>query len=112
MEQINQFLALTSNEYDQKYIKRDVLLRELAEVFDLDKLGFIRSENEVQMAEQQQGEAQKREQDQGMLIEAMKAESSGHVPDAVERTIQMFNIQLPGGGTPVNTEEVQEKQIV
>jgi len=112
MEQINQFLALTSNEYDQKYIKRDVLLRELAEVFDLDKLGFIRSENEVKMMEKQQGEAQKREQDQGMLIEAMKAESSGHVPDAVERTIQMFNIQLPGGGTPPNTQEVQEKQIV
>jgi hypothetical protein len=112
MEQINQFLALTSNEYDQKYIKRDVLLRELAEVFDLDKLGFIRTEAQVEQMEQQQNQIQKREQDQGMLIEAMKAESSGHVPDAVERTIQMFNIQLPGGGTPVNPQEVQEKQIV
>jgi hypothetical protein len=112
MEQINQFLALTSNEYDQKYIKRDVLLRELAEVFDLDKLGFIRTEAQVEQMEQGQQESEKRAQDQSMLIEAMKAESSGHVPDAVERTIQMFNIQLPGGGTPPNTQEVQEKQIV
>ena len=112
MEQINQFLALTSNEYDQKYIKRDVLLRELAEVFDLDKLGFIRTEAEVEKMEQGQQESEKRAQDQEMLIKAMEAESSGHVPDAVSRTIQMFNIQLPGGGTPVNPQEVQEKQVV
>jgi hypothetical protein len=112
MEQINQFLALTNNPIDQQYIKRDVLLRELSEVFDLDKLGFVRTEDEVELKQKQDAEAAKRNQDQEMLLEAMKAESSGHVPDAVERTMKLFNIQLPGGAEPVDTGEVQQKLIV
>ena len=113
MEQINQFLAITNNELDNQYIKRDVLLRELAEVFDLDRLGFIRSEQEVAAKQQADSEAQKRNQDQAMLLEAMKAESSGHVPNAVARTAQMFNIQMPGGAPPQQGEgaQVMEKQI-
>ena len=111
MEQINQFLALTNNEIDLKYIKRDILLRELADVFDLDKLGFIRTEEEVQQLEQQQAESAKRQQDMGMLLEAMKAESSGHVPNAVQRVAQMFGIQLPGGAQNVNPDEVQGGQL-
>jgi len=110
MEQINQFLALTNNETDIRYIKRDVLLRELAEVFDLDKLGFIKTEDEVKQSDAENAEAQKRNQDMGMLLEAMKAESSGHVPDAVQRIAQMFNIQLPGSAN-INPEEVQGGQL-
>jgi len=97
MEQINQFLALTNNETDLQYIKRDVLLRELAEIFDLDRLGFIRNEAEVTKNQQQSAAAAKRAEDHAMLMEAFKAQSSGHAPDAVQQTIQMFNIQLPGG---------------
>jgi hypothetical protein len=110
MEQINQFLALTNNEIDLQYIKRDVLLRELAEVFDLDKLGFIRTQEEVDANQKQQQAAQKRQQDAGMILEAMQAESSGHVPDAVQRTMELFNIQLPGGAQ-INPNQIQEKQI-
>jgi hypothetical protein len=110
MEQINQFLAMTNNEIDNQYIKRDVLLRELSEVFDLDKLGFVRTQEEVTANQQQDAEASKRMQDQQMLLEAFKAESSGHVPDAVERTIQLFQIQLPGAASP-DTEQVQGGQL-
>jgi len=110
MEQINQFLAMTNNELDNQYIKRDVLLRELAEVFDLDRLGFVRSEKEVQANQKAQAEAAKRQQDEIMLLEAMKAESSGHVPNAVERTMQLFNIQLPGGAA-VDPNQPQGAQL-
>jgi sulfur transfer complex TusBCD TusB component (DsrH family) len=96
MEQINQFLSLTNNDTDLQYIKRDVLLRELAEIFDLDRLGFIRSEAEVAATQEQRSAAAKRAEDHGLLMEAFKAQSSGHAPDAVEKTIQMFGIQLPG----------------
>jgi hypothetical protein len=84
----------------------------LSEVFDLDKLGFVRTEEEVELKQKQDAEAAKRNQDQEMLLEAMKAESSGHVPDAVSRTMKLFNIQLPGGAEPVDTGEVQQKLIV
>lgn len=107
MEQINQFLSLTNNDTDLRYIKRDVLLRELADIFDLNKLGFIRSEKEVEQADKANAESQKRQQDMELLLDAMKAESSGHVPDAVERTAQIFDIPLPGSPT-VNPQEVQE----
>ncbi|GAG26271.1 unnamed protein product, partial [marine sediment metagenome] len=108
MEQINQFLALTNNEIDMQYIKRDVLLRELAEIFDLDKLGFIRSEAEVAKNQADQQASAKRQEDHAILLEAMKAESSGHSPDAVEKTIQLFGIQTPGG-PPQNPNQVQER---
>jgi hypothetical protein len=111
MEQINQFLALTNNDLDNQYIKRDVLLRELAEIFDLDRLGFIRSEAEVAANAQRNAEQAKKREDQAMLLEAMKAESSGHVPDAVERTMQLFNIAGPGSGPEVESGTVQDKQI-
>ena len=111
MEQINQFLSLTNNDIDLKYIKRDVLLRELADIFDLNKLGFIRTEEEVAQVEAQNAEAAKRGQDQEMLLEAMKAESSGHVPDAVSRTMEMFNIQLPGGAEGIDPNQVQGGQL-
>jgi hypothetical protein len=112
MEQINQFLALTNNDIDLQYIKRDVLLRELAEIFDLDRLGFIRSEAEVQNNNQKRQQAEKERGDQAILLEAMKAESSGHVPNAVEKTAKMFNIQLPGGAPPAEgSTQVRGKQI-
>ena len=111
MEQINQFLALTNNDLDNQYIKRDVLLRELAEIFDLDRLGFIRSEAEVAANAQRDAEQAKKREDQAMLLEAMKAESSGHVPDAVQRTMQLFNIAGPGSGPEVESGTVQDKQI-
>jgi hypothetical protein len=111
MEQINQFLSLTNNEIDLQYIKRDVLLRELAEIFDLDKLGFIRSEDEVKANQAQEAEANKRERDAGLILEAFKAESSGHVPNAVEKTMQLFNIQMPGGAEGVDTNQIQERQL-
>jgi len=111
MEQINQFLSLTNNEIDLQYIKRDVLLRELADIFDLNKLGFIRTETEVQQQQKAQAESSKRMQDQEMLLEAMKAESSGHVPDAVNRTMELFNIQLPGGAEGVDPNRVQGGQL-
>jgi hypothetical protein len=100
MEQINNFLSLTNNPTDLRYIKRDVLLRQLAEIFDLDNLGFIKSKEEVAADDKRNAEAAKRQQDMDMLLEAMKAESSGHVPNAVQKIAQMFNIQLPGGAPP------------
>jgi hypothetical protein len=111
MEQINQFLSLTNNDIDLQYIKRDVLLRELAEIFDLDKLGFIRSEDEVKANQAQEAEANKRERDAGLILEAFKAESSGHVPNAVEKTMQLFNIQMPGGAEGIDTSQIQERQL-
>jgi hypothetical protein len=112
MEQINQFLALTNNEIDLQYIKRDVLLRELAEIFDLDRLGFIRSEVEVENNQKQQAQQAQQDSDRALILEAMKAESSGHVPDAVAKTAQLFNIQLPGGATPEQAAQpVQERQL-
>jgi len=107
MEQINQFLALTNNDLDNQYIKRDVLLRELAKIFDLDKLGFVRTEAEVQKNQEQLAVDAKKREDHALLMEAFKAQSSGHAPDAVQQTIQMFNIQLPGG-PPVPTTEIPE----
>jgi len=111
MEQINQFLQITGNDLDARYIKRDVLLRELSEIFDLDKLGFVRTKEEVEQEDQQNAESQKRQQDMEMILEAMKAESSGHVPDAVQRTAQMFNIELPGGAQGVEPRSVQGGQL-
>jgi Ca2+-binding EF-hand superfamily protein len=110
MEQINQFLSLTNNDIDLKYIKRDVLLRELAEIFDLDKLGFIRTQEEVEVAEAQQAESQKRQQDSELILQAMQAESSGHVPDAVAKTMELFNIQLPGG-PQIDPNKIQGGQV-
>lgn len=111
MEQINQFLALTNNPTDLPYIKRDVLLRELADIFDLDKLGFIKSQAEVDAEQQRQAESEKRQEDHAILMEAFKAQSSGHVPDAVEQSIRLFNIQLPGGAQPINPNQMQERQV-
>ena len=111
MEQINQFLAITNNDIDNQYIKRDVLLRELADVFDLDRLGFIRTEAEVKVMQQQMQEASQQKENREALLEAMKAESSGHVPDAVQRTIQLLGIQQPGGAPEGATGPVQERQI-
>ena len=112
MEQINQFLAITNNDLDTMYIKRDVLLRELAEVFDLDRLGFIRTEAEVEVAQQQQADQAQQAENRQALLEAMKAESSGHVPDAVNRTMQLLGIQQPGGAQPgAAAQPVQERQI-
>ena len=111
MEQINQFLALTNNDLDAQYIKRDVLLRELAEVFDLDKLGFVRTQEEVDVVQKQQAESAKREQDAQLVLEAMQAESSGHVPDAVNRTMKLFNIQLPGGAQNIDPNQPQGGQL-
>ena len=112
MEQINQFLAITNNDLDTMYIKRDVLLRELAEVFDLDRLGFIRTEAEVEVAQQQQADQAQQAENRQALLEAMKAESSGHVPDAVNRTMQLLGIQQPGGAQPgAAAKPVQERQI-
>jgi hypothetical protein len=112
MEQINQFLQITNNDTDIKYIKRDILLRELAEIFDLDRLGFVRTEAEVQTIDAQNAETQKANDDKMLMLEAMKAESSGHVPNAVERTAKMFNIQLPGGAPPAEgSTQIREQQI-
>jgi hypothetical protein len=112
MEQINQFLQITNNPEDLKYIKRDILLRELAEIFDLDRLGFIRSEAEVQVNNDRSATQQKQLNDQALLLEAMKAESSGHMPNAVEKTAKMFGIALPGGAPPAdNSTQVMEQQI-
>jgi sulfur transfer complex TusBCD TusB component (DsrH family) len=112
MEQINQFLQITNNDTDLKYIKRDVLLRELAEIFDLDRLGFVRTEEEVKVVDAQNAQQAKQNDDRAILLEAMKAESSGHVPNAVERTAQLFNIQLPGGAPQAEgSTQVREKQI-
>jgi sulfur transfer complex TusBCD TusB component (DsrH family) len=112
MEQINQFLQITNNETDLMYIKRDVLLRELADVFDLDKLGFIRSEAEVKVAEAQRAEQAKEAENRQALLEAMKAESSGHVPDAVNKTMQLLGIQQPGSAPKdAAAAQIQEKQI-
>jgi hypothetical protein len=109
MEQINQFLALTNNDLDMQYIKRDVLLRELAQIFDLDRLGFIRSEEEVRVNQAQQAEADKKREQMDMLLEAMKAESSGHVPDAVEKTKAILGMTGPGTGPPLEEGAVGEK---
>jgi hypothetical protein len=112
MEQINQFLALTNNDTDLQYIKRDVLLRELADIFDLDRLGFIRSEAEVKVNQAKDADQQKQLNDQALLLEAMKAESSGHMPNAVQKTAQMFGIALPGGAPPAEgSNQVMEQQI-
>jgi len=111
MEQINQFLALTNNDLDNMYIKRDVLLRELAEIFDLDRLGFIRSEAEVNNIQKQNAESAKKQEQVTMLLEAMKAESSGHVPDAVEKTKQIMGLTGPGSGPEGSPAEVQETQV-
>lgn len=111
MEQINQFLSLTNNDIDNQYIKRDVLLRELSEIFDLDQLGFVRTADEVKQKQDADAEAEKRQQDMAMVLEAMKAESSGHVPDAVKRTAEMFDIQLPGGAQGVNPQQIQGGQL-
>jgi len=111
MEQINQFLQITNNDTDLQYIKRDILLRELAEIFDLDRLGFVRSEAEVANKQAQRGEQQKQNDDRAILLEAMKAESSGHVPNAVERTAKMFGIQLPGAAPAEGPTQVREKQL-
>jgi hypothetical protein len=100
MEQINQFLSITNNDTDNKYIKRDVLLRELSEIFDIDKLKFIRTEAEVAKNDEAASAAAKKQEDHGLLMEAFKAQSSGHAPDAVQQTIEMFNIQLPGSADP------------
>ena len=108
MEQLNQFLVLTNNDYDNQYIKRDVLLRELAEVFDLNHLGFIKSESEVKQAQETNAQAEKRRQDMSILLEALKAESSGHVPDAIAKVSQVFNIPIPG----INPGQIQETQSV
>jgi hypothetical protein len=111
MEQINQFLQITNNDTDLQYIKRDILLRELAEIFDLDRLGFVRSEAEVANRQAQNADKQKQNDDRAILLEAMKAESSGHVPNAVERTAQMFDIQLPGRPPAEGSTQIREKQI-
>jgi hypothetical protein len=111
MEQINQFLALTNNEIDLQYIKRDVLLRELAEIFDLNRLGFIRTEQEVAAASEANAAKQEKQMQVEMLLEAMKAESSGHVPDAVEKTKQILGMTQPGGAEPIPPTSMQEKQI-
>jgi hypothetical protein len=112
MEQINQFLSLTNNDIDLKYIKRDILLRELAEIFDLDRLGFVRSEAEVRGIEEREAQAVKEQGDKAIILEAMKAESSGHVPNAVAKTAQLFNIQLPGGAPPAESStQIRETQI-
>jgi hypothetical protein len=111
MEQINQFLQITNNDIDLQYIKRDILLRELAEIFDLDRLGFVRSEAEVVNRQAQNAEQQKQNDDRAILLEAMKAESSGHVPNAVERTAQMFGIQLPGAAPAEGPTQIRETQL-
>jgi hypothetical protein len=111
MEQINQFLQITNNDTDLQYIKRDILLRELAEIFDLDRLGFVRSEAEVQNRQAQDAERAKENDDRAILLEAMKAESSGHVPNAVERTAKMFNIQLPGAPPAEGSTQIRETQL-
>jgi sulfur transfer complex TusBCD TusB component (DsrH family) len=112
MEQINQFLALTNNDTDLQYIKRDILLRELAEIFDLDRLGFIRSEAEVKANQANDAKRQKDNEDKMLILEAMKAESSGHVPDAVARTAQLFDIQLPGGAQPADdSTQIRETNL-
>jgi hypothetical protein len=111
MEQINQFLQITNNDTDLQYIKRDILLRELAEIFDLDRLGFVRSEAEVETRNAKNAEQQKKNDDRAILLEAMKAESSGHVPNAVERTAQMFDIQLPGAPPAEGSTQVRETQL-
>jgi hypothetical protein len=58
-------------------------------------------------AQQEEAAMAKRREDHALLLEAFKAQSSGHAPDAVAQTIQMFGIQLPGGA-PINPNQVQE----
>jgi len=80
-EHLNQFMITTNNEYDQRYVNRDVCLREFAKSLDLTEFGLIKPpeqvahENEIRAKQNQQQQEFERE------LAKEKAASGGHMAD-------------------------------
>jgi hypothetical protein len=78
-EHLNQFLNITNNPVDLQYTRRDNVLREMTKSLDLDELGLIKTQTEVQVDKERTAAQAKKEHDEAMKMAQIKAESGGHM---------------------------------
>jgi hypothetical protein len=101
LESLHQFLALTANEIDMMYTRRDNVLRAIVKAMDLDDMELIKDKNTVEIEEQDRAEAQKADKEFMQELAMLKAKSGGHVEGEM----------TPGTGTPNQSDLVQEGQV-
>lgn len=79
MENINQFLAMTNNDIDMQYTKRDNILREAIKNLDLDDLDFIKDLNTVKMEQKARQDQMEEDRQFEKELALIKAQSGGHM---------------------------------
>jgi hypothetical protein len=104
-ESLKEFMQVTGNEVDLRYLQRDNILREYAKVLDLDDLELIKDPNTVAIEEEARAEAEAKDQAFLKELAMVKATSGGHMkPEQgqIERP-QMENLspeELQSGKIP------------
>jgi len=78
-EKLTQFLGMTANDYDMMYMNRDVALREMAKVMDLDEIGLIKDRDQVSIETSHRQEMEAKDKAFAESLALLKAQSGGHM---------------------------------
>ncbi|NIV16126.1 MAG: hypothetical protein GWN62_34175 [Aliifodinibius sp.] len=103
-ESLREFMQVTANDVDLRYLRRDNTLREYAKVLDLDELDLIKDPNTVAVEDQARMEEEAKEQAFLKNLAVLKATSGGHMKP------QEGKVQRPDMEN-LTAEELQSGQI-
>jgi hypothetical protein len=101
LESLHQFLALTANEIDMMYTRRDNVLRAIVKAMDLDDMELIKDKNTVEIEERHRADQQAADKKFMQDLAMLKAQSGGHVEGEL----------TPGLGVPDQGDLVEEGQV-
>lgn len=88
LESLNQFLSIIANDPNaQLILKQRTLYEEYLKILDLDDVGLLKSQDEVDLALENQRKQQEAAENAQRQADLLKAQSSGHVPGAASSVI-------------------------
>ena len=79
-EHLNNFLAITNNDVDLLYTKRDNVLREMIKIMDLNDLDLIKDKNTIEIEQKARQEQMEEDRQFEKDLALLKAKSGGHMP--------------------------------
>jgi len=73
-------LAITNNDVDLLYTKRDNVLREMIKIMDLNDLDLIKDKNTIEIEQKARQEQMEEDRQFEKDLALLKAKSGGHMP--------------------------------
>ena len=94
VQSILEFLQITANEMDNQYINREQGVRILEQQMELDGMGLVKDEYQIQKESSAQAAVAKKQREFEMILELMKAQSGGHMQPLPDETRILLEEQL------------------